>query len=214
MHAQHAQPQRVMLVKRSLAHQRGGHRNLEIFRQLQHLAVGIGGDRATSHIQQGPLALANQPQGVVDLAGVALNGGLVAGQIDLARLHRHIVKLRQANVFGNIDQHRAGATGLGNIKRLRHHLRNLVGPAGYVGMLYQGQGNAKNIGFLKRVAADRMAGHLAGDHHHGHRVHLGGGNAGDQVGGPRARGAKANPNFARGAGVAVSSVGTPLLVAH
>ena len=55
--------------------------------------------------------------------------------------------------------------------------------------------------------------HLAGDGHHGHAVHVGVGDAGDQVGGARTRGGQADPHLARGAGVAVGRVAGALLVA-
>ena len=46
-------------------------------------------------------------------------------------------------------------------------------------------------------------GYVAGEGHHGHRVHIGRGNAGDQVGGAGAAGGKDHAGLARGAGVAV-----------
>ena len=49
-------------------------------------------------------------------------------------------------------------------------------------MLCDGHRNALDVRFLKAVLADTAGGHVAGKGHHGHRVHIGGGNAGDQIG--------------------------------
>ena len=54
--------------------------------------------------------------------------------------------------------------------------------------------------------------HVAGEGHHGHRVHIGRGNAGDQIGGTRAAGSQHHAGAAGGAGIAVCRVGRALLV--
>ena len=57
-----------------------------------------------------------------------------------------------------------------------------------------------------------MGGHIPGDHHHGHGIQERGGDAGDQIGGPRAGGGDDHAHPAGGPGVAVGGVGGPLLV--
>ena len=59
-----------------------------------------------------------------------------------------------------------------------------------------------------------MRRHLAGDHHHRDRVHVGGGDAGHGVGDAGPRGDQRDADFLRGARVAVGGVHRALLVAH
>ena len=58
----------------------------------------------------------------------------------------------------------------------------------------------------------RFSADVAGDEHHGGGVHIGGGDAGDQVGGAGAGGGEAHAHLAGGAGIAVGGVGSALLV--
>ncbi len=49
-------------------------------------------------------------------------------------------------------------------------------------MLHDRERDPEDIGFLKGIRADGRAGHLTGDHHHRHGIHLGRGDTGDEVG--------------------------------
>ena len=81
-----------------------------------------------------------------------------------------------------------------------------------VAVLDDGQGDAGDVGLLEGVEPDEMAAHLSGDGHHGHAVHVGVGDGGDQVGGAGAGGGQADAHLARGPGVAVGRVARALLV--
>ena len=80
-------------------------------------------------------------------------------------------------------------------------------------MLDDRLGDAGDVGFLEGVGADEVAARLAGDGDHGRRVHVGVGDAGDQVGRAGAAGGDADADLAGGAGIAVGHVGRALLVA-
>ena len=79
-------------------------------------------------------------------------------------------------------------------------------------MLGDGHGDALDIGFLEAVPAQKVGGDVAGESHHRHAVHIGGGDAGDQVGGARAAGGQHHAGAAGGTGIAVGRVGRALLV--
>ena len=79
-------------------------------------------------------------------------------------------------------------------------------------MLGNGHRDALNVGFLKAVLADARGGYVAGKGHQRHRVHVGRGNAGDQIGGTRAAGGQHHTGAARCAGVAIRCMGRALLV--
>ena len=81
-------------------------------------------------------------------------------------------------------------------------------------MLDDRQRDAGDVGLLEGVGADEVGADLAGDGHHGDRVQIGVGDAGDQVGRARAAGGHADADLAGGAGIAVGGVHGALLVAH
>ena len=83
-----------------------------------------------------------------------------------------------------------------------------------VGVLDDRQRDAGGVGLLEGVGADEVAAHLAGDGHHRDRVHVGVGDAGDQVGGAGAARGQADADLAGRSGVAVGRVRGALLVAH
>ena len=81
-------------------------------------------------------------------------------------------------------------------------------------MLGDRQRDAGDVDLLKGVAAENLAGDLAGDGDDRDGVEHGGGEAGDEVGGAGAGGGHADAGAAAGARVAVGHVRGALLVAH
>ena len=116
------------------------------------------------------------------------------------------------HVLGDIYQHRALAAALRNAEGCTHGVGQVLYPAHRKVMLCNGHRNALDVSFLKAVPANAAGGHVAGKGHHGHRVHVGGGNAGDQIGCTRAAGGQHHAGAAGGAGVAVRCMGCALLV--
>ena len=80
-------------------------------------------------------------------------------------------------------------------------------------MLGKGEGHAHDVGLLEGVLAERGPADLAGYGDHRHGVHLGGCEAGDQVGGAGAAGRDTHADLAGRAGVAIGGVGGGLFVA-
>ena len=79
-------------------------------------------------------------------------------------------------------------------------------------MLGNGPGDADHIRFLEGIVADQGRRHLPGDDDHRDGIHVGGGDAGDGVGGARAAGGNSHPDLAAGPGVAVGSMDRGLLM--
>ena len=79
-------------------------------------------------------------------------------------------------------------------------------------MLGNGHRNALNVSFLEAVLAQTAGDNVARKGHHGDRIHVGRGNAGDQVGSTRAAGGQHHTGAARCAGVAIRCMGRALLV--
>ena len=92
--------------------------------ELAQFVRGVGRDDAAARIDQRPLGFPDHLRGAADLAGVAFGEDLVAGQVD--RGDRLVVALRLEDVLGDIDQHRAGAAGGGDVERFVDDLRQFV----------------------------------------------------------------------------------------
>ena len=123
-----------------------------------------------------------------------------------------ILPLDGGDVLGDIHQHRTGPAGPGDGKRLPDHIGQLVHVLHQEIAFGDGHGDAGDVHLLERVLADEVFTDVAGDEHHRRGIIIGGGDAGDQVGGPGAGGGEANPHLAGGPGVAVGGVGGALLV--
>ncbi len=122
------------------------------------------------------------------------------------------LRLAGQGILGDVDVHRAWSAGAGDVEGLGDDARDVVRLAHEVVVLGHRQGDAADVDLLEGVLADERAGHVAGDGDDGHRVELGGGDAGDEVGGAGAAGAETDADPAAGPSVAVGSVRGSLLV--
>src|SRR5690606_32086558 len=118
------------------------------------------------------------------------------------------------DVLGDVDEHRTGAPGRGDVERLGEDARDVVTIADQEVVLGDRHGDAGDVGFLEGVGADQAAAHLPGDGDDRDGVHVRVGQRGDQVGGSRTGGGHADPHPAGGVGVAAGGVPGALLMAH
>src|SRR5207253_10778386 len=81
-------------------------------------------------------------------------------------------RLRLLDVLADVDQHRAGASGGGDVERLVDDAGQLVDLRHQVAVLGHGAGRADDIRLLEGIASDLRAVDLAGDRDHRHRVHV------------------------------------------
>ena len=115
-------------------------------------------------------------------------------------------RLAHEGIFGDVNVHWARSTAARKVEGLRNRVRNLIGGAHQVVVLRHRQRNAGDVDLLEGVLTDQRIRNIARDEDNGDGVEHGGTDAGDEVGGTRARGAEADAHLARGAGVAVSGV--------
>ena len=101
---------------------------------------------------------------------------------------------------------------LGDAESRTHGVGQVFDPAHREVVLGDGHRDTLDVGFLEAVLAQALRGHIAGESHHRHRVHIGGGDAGDEVRCARAAGGQHHAGAARCTGVAVRRVGCALLV--
>ena len=134
--------------------------------------------------------------------------GQVGGRIEVG----WIVQPQHLDVLGEIDQHRAGPAGLGYVEGLLDNPGHILDFGDQVVVLGDGPADLDDRGFLEGIGADDMLGHLPGDRHHGHAVHLGVGQGGDEVGGTGSTGGHADTDAAGAASITLGGEATSLFV--
>ncbi len=179
--------------------------------QGQQRLVGVGLDHAAAHVEHRPARLPQQRRRLAHPLGVRLDGRPVAREVE--RLRPGPLGGRLEHVLGDVDQHRARPPGPGDVERLGDRAGDPLGAEHQLVVLGDRQRDAGGVALLEGVRADHRLGHLAGDRHHRHRVHVGVRQRGDQVGRARATGRHADPDLAGRPGVPLRRMARPLLVA-
>ena len=212
VHSGHSDMEQVVGGERADAQEGGDDRYLGFFRQRFQFGVGVGDEDAVARQDEGAAGGVNQVASLGNLEVISRAGGIVAGQVEAVGPDKGHPVASQ-HIFGDVEQHRAGAAGAGDVKGFLDGRGDVLDFHNQHIVLGDGEGNAGDVGFLKGVAADGGARHLAGDGDHRDGVHHRAGNAGGQVGGAGAGGGGADADFAGGPGVAVGGHGGGLFVA-
>ena len=133
------------------------------------------------------------------------------------RISRHdgggdVLGQGRLNVLGHVDEHGAGAIGLGNAERLANGVSQFLDRLHEIVVLRDGQRDARDVDLLEGVGADEGVGHVARDSNERGGVKVGSGDASHKVGGTGARGGNDDADLAGGAGITVGCVGGSLLM--
>ena len=208
VHAHHACVQLVSPVKSALSHQAVRHRRLNLMGKCPQLVGRVGQHSAAAHKDKRFCRLADHLHGPVHI--LLCNG--IALAHDFLRNLLLIFTERGRHILGDIHQHRAGTSCLRYGKRpaddrcqTAYILYNEI-------ILCNGHGHARNVDFLETVLAQQAVGHVAGDGHHRHGIHISGSDACHQIGSTRAGCGQTHAHLAGGPCVAVGCMGSPLLV--
>ncbi|MGF6549829.1 hypothetical protein QFZ96_004900 [Paraburkholderia youngii] len=212
VHAEHAEEFLVARAVAAQAHQRIGDRIAEQIGKLVQFTRRVREHDAAAGIYIRALRRQQQRNRLADLTGVALRDRVVRAQRHA--LDRLVLARRLRHVLRNVDQHRAGTAGTGDVEsfldgggEIAHVLHEEV-------VLHAGTRDADRVAFLECVLTDRGSRHLAADHDHRDRIHIGGGDAGHGIGDTGAGGHETNADLAGGARIGVGSMHGGLLVAH
>ena len=213
VHAEEAVREIVVLRHARNPQQRSQHRGIRALGKLDQLGLRL---RLHDAVPGDDDRLLGRVDGLGRLDHLFLARNVhdrIAAQRDALRIAVPLGLLDE-HVLGNVNEHRTFTPGRGDMEGFLDRRRNLRGAHQQVVVLRDRQRDAGDICFLEPVAANQVARDVAGQHDHRHRIHVGGGDAGDEVGRAGARGRQANTGAAGDAGIAVGSVRGSLFVSY
>ena len=223
VHPHHAGGEGVRTGEAAAPHDGDGHGAVQLLGKLPELPVRPPADHAAAAHEQRPLGLGDHLHQLVDIPQVRLRRLEAVAQVQLPDAAAGAVLLPgdelivdhsggEGDVLQKVDEHRAGPASGSHGKGLTHHVGDGLGVPDQIGGLGDGHGDAGDVHLLESVLAQGLLSDIAGDEDHRRGIHIGGGDAGGEIGGPGARGSEAHPHLAGGSGIAIGGVGGPLLV--
>ena len=212
VHAEHVERQRGVCRVGPEPHEGHRHRDPGASGELAELLGGTGGDHPAAGVDHRTLGPLDRRGHLGDLLGMGpADLRTVAGEIH--RSGKVGDELRDLDVLGKIDEHRAGAPGGGDVEGLAHHAGNVGRIGDEVMVLRDPAANLHHRRFLKGVGADDARAHLACQHQQRDAVELRVGDRRDEIERPGAAGAHADADPPGRAGISLGRECPPLLVA-
>src|SRR5947199_10727731 len=120
----------------------------------------------------------------------------------------------ELDVFGDVDQDWARPTSESKFEGFVDSVSEVLDVAHQEIVLGNGLCHTNDIGLLESVAPDKRTRYLSSDGNDGGRVHVGGSEPSDQVGGAGTTGCYTYADLPSRASVAIGGMGRGLLVAH
>ena len=149
VHAEHAEVERMGLIRRAFAEQRVDDRGTQFLGESDDGLSAPARSRRRVR-RRARVACGAQDFGrLSDRVGVAMRRHRVARQVDLIDEGRVAGSLR--HVFGQIDQDRARASRRRDMEGLTSRPRNVRGVLDQIAVLHDGVGDARDVRFLEAV---------------------------------------------------------------
>ena len=213
VHAQHAQILSVIGRIRAQAHQRRGTGQAGEFDKLRQLVGSITQNHAAAEIHQRPFRCRQHLYGLLNLTDVSVENRLVGAD---KNVFLRIAELghRLGNVFGDVDNHRAGTAAAGNLEGFFYRSGQIIDILDQEIMLHTRPRHADHIDFLKRIRTDGGRADLAGNHHQRNRIGIGRGDAGERVGRAGARSHQSHADLAADTGIGIGGMYRSLFVPY
>jgi len=201
----------IIFWKAAYAHESRCDRDAGRTGKLEEIGFRSGSDDAPADIKDGTLGFFDEAENFMEGDLVWRGRAVVAGNIHLGG-PRHLSG-GLLNVFRNIDNDGAGSARGSDMKSFRHDAGNISRMHHEIAVFDDGEGNAKNIGFLECTPADGGRGDLTGDGNHRDGVHVRIGDTGNEIGGTWAGSGHHDADFSGRAGIAFGHKGSALFVA-
>ena len=192
-------------------HERCHDRDLRELDESPQFLSGPRPDHAAADVEDRALRRRDELGGLADLLAVRTQHRPVAGQVDSRRPGEGRPRLQ--GIFRDVDEHRPRAPGRGDVEGLGDDARDLGRVGDEVVVLGDRHRDAADVGLLEGITADRRGVDLASDGNDRHRVHVGVGDRGHQVGRTRPRRGHADAHLAGRRGIPLGGVAGALLVA-
>ena len=204
VHTEHSQRERVPRRETGHTHQGRRNRGLKSFRQLHQFSVSISQSRTTTNVEHGLLGREHHLDSFFDHAHVAAESGFVAAQFNLVGIFEF--GRGHLDILGQIDDHRTGPTGPGNVEGLFDDAGQVLDVFDQVVMLGDRPGDADEVRLLEGIIANQTRWDLAGNDNHWNRIHISIGNSGNCVGCPGTTGCNGDTDPASRTRVTVGSM--------
>jgi len=170
VHAEPAQVLRVTVRECAKAHQCFRDRHARQLREGLQLRAGVAGNDSAADVEERLLRGRDHGEGLSQVRVLRLAIGLVTGEVDF-----HVLPVDggrvELHVLGQVDHHRPGTTGVGDVKRLLDDARQVRRVQDEIAVLADGERHAEDVRLLKRRLADLVLRHLPREGHERHRVH-------------------------------------------
>ncbi len=172
VHPEHPEVERVIAGDGAEPHQ--GRRDGDPCRldELQEFGRCPREDHAPAGIDERALRSCNKVYRLVDLADMPLIGGLVTAEGDCLRDGFAVPHLARADVFGEIDQHRTGPSGPGDVEGFLNDAIEIVGIFDQIVVLRHRHRDPGDVRLLERIVPEEAGGHLTGERHDRNGVHI------------------------------------------
>ena len=192
--------------ERAETHDRRTHRRAQSLGKRDKLFGGVCGDTAAACHYVGAFRAVYHFYGTIDSVFISFRFCRFFGYDGF------VVADCLLNVFRHVDEHRSAPAAHGYLERLAHCGGELTDVLYDIVVLGYRHRYAGYIDLLEAVSAEQRHGDVAGYGNHGYAVHIGVGNAGDEVGRARPRCSYDYAHLSRSPRVPVGGVRRALFV--
>ena len=172
---------RIVFGKAPDAHESGGDGNSGGAGEFKEVGFGARGDDASADVEHGAFGFLDEGEDFVEGGFCGGGWGKIAWDIHLGGpgdLGGGLL-----DVFRDVDDDGTWAAGGGDMKSFGDYAGDIARAHDKVAVFDDGESEAEDVGFLESATPNHSGGDLAGDGNHGHGVHEGIGDAGDEIGG-------------------------------
>ena len=161
-------------------HHGGNHRNAEFLRKFPKFFTGPAQGNPAACINQRPFCFFQLPHYFLYLDNMPFYSGLIGPHIHFFRITEFVYH-SVLYINGNINENRALSSRICHIKSFFEYPGDIIHVSYEVAVFHKGLCRSGDIGFLKHIASEKLAVHLAGYADKWNAVGKSCGNTGNEV---------------------------------